>query len=111
MYNFDPYNVLLAIATNIPPATYDCFCAPGSYSVCYIRRHEFTLHLLHEQRPLQHGVGSHDGLRGGAQVDHAGRWRRRSRHGPENTNTGDINSHVHHTSQYSALRVMLCSQT
>ncbi len=29
MYNFDPYNVLLAIATNIP-VTYDCFCAPGT---------------------------------------------------------------------------------
>ncbi len=25
MYNFDPYNVLLAIAT------YDCFCAPGTH--------------------------------------------------------------------------------
>ncbi len=29
MYNFDPYNVLLSIATNIR-VTYDCFCAPGS---------------------------------------------------------------------------------
>ncbi len=28
MYNFDPYNVLLSIATNI---AYDCFCAPGSH--------------------------------------------------------------------------------
>ncbi len=30
MYNFDPYNVLLAIAANIP-VTYDCFCAPASH--------------------------------------------------------------------------------
>ncbi len=30
MYNFDSYNVLLSIATNIP-VTYDCFCAAGSY--------------------------------------------------------------------------------
>ncbi len=29
MHNFEPYNVLLAIATNIP----DCFCAPGSYLI------------------------------------------------------------------------------
>ncbi len=29
MYNFDPYNVLLAIA-NIP-ATEDCVCAPGTH--------------------------------------------------------------------------------
>ncbi len=28
--NFYPYNVLLAIATNIPNATYDWFCGPGS---------------------------------------------------------------------------------
>ncbi len=32
MYNFDPYNVLLAIATNIP-VTYDCFCAPGTQMI------------------------------------------------------------------------------
>ncbi len=32
MYNFDPYNVLLAITTNIPTCvTYDCFCAPGTH--------------------------------------------------------------------------------
>ncbi len=33
MDNFDPYNVLLAIASNItiPKYTYDCFCAPGSH--------------------------------------------------------------------------------
>ncbi len=30
MYNFDPYNVLLVIATNIP-VTYDCFCAAGTH--------------------------------------------------------------------------------
>ncbi len=32
MYNFDSYNVLLAIATNIKYtcAAYDCFCAPGT---------------------------------------------------------------------------------
>ncbi len=30
MDNFEPYNVLLSIATNIP-VTYDCFCAPGSH--------------------------------------------------------------------------------
>ncbi len=30
MDNFDPCNVFLAIATNIP-VTYDCFCAPGSH--------------------------------------------------------------------------------
>ncbi len=30
MYNFDPYNVLLAISTNIP-AAYDCVCAPGTH--------------------------------------------------------------------------------
>ncbi len=35
IYNFDPYNVLLAIATNIP-AAYDCFCAPGSHIHIYI---------------------------------------------------------------------------
>jgi len=29
MYNFDPYNVLLAISTNIA-AAYDCVCAPGT---------------------------------------------------------------------------------
>ncbi len=29
MDHFDPYNVLLAIATNIP--VLDCFCAPGSH--------------------------------------------------------------------------------
>ncbi len=27
MYNFDPYNVLLAISTDIACAAYDCFCA------------------------------------------------------------------------------------
>ncbi len=30
MYNFDPYNVFLAISTNISCAAYDCFCGPGS---------------------------------------------------------------------------------
>ncbi len=30
MDNFDSYNVLLAIATNIR-VTYDCFCAPGTH--------------------------------------------------------------------------------
>lgn len=43
-----------------------------------------ALHLLHQQRPLQHGIGSDDGLRGGAEVHHAG-WRRswsRNRHRP-----------------------------
>ncbi len=30
IYNFDSYNVLLAIATKIPP----CFCAPGSLIAC-----------------------------------------------------------------------------
>ncbi len=34
MYNFDPYNVLLAIATNIA-VTYDCFCAPGTHMYSY----------------------------------------------------------------------------
>ncbi len=34
MYNFDPYNVLLSIATNIP-VTYDCFCAAGS-QICFM---------------------------------------------------------------------------
>ncbi len=29
MYNFDPYNALLSIATNIA-AAYDCFCAAGT---------------------------------------------------------------------------------
>ncbi len=28
-YNFDPYNVMLAIATKYTRATYDWFCAPG----------------------------------------------------------------------------------
>ncbi len=32
MDNFDSYNVLLAIATNI---SYDCFCAPGSHISFY----------------------------------------------------------------------------
>ncbi len=31
MDNFDPYNLLLAIATNIRMTAYDWFCAPGSY--------------------------------------------------------------------------------
>ncbi len=30
IYNFYPYNVLLAIATNTC-AAYDCFCAPGTH--------------------------------------------------------------------------------
>ncbi len=30
MYNFEPYNVLLSISTNIA-AAYDCFCAPGTH--------------------------------------------------------------------------------
>ncbi len=40
MDNFDPYNVLLAIATNIPVLlTYDCFCAPGS-QICILLENE-----------------------------------------------------------------------
>ncbi len=36
MDNFDSYNVLLVIATLIYYcATYDCFCAPGSYICQY----------------------------------------------------------------------------
>ncbi len=30
MYNFDPYNVFLAIATNIPQRLKTVFCDPGS---------------------------------------------------------------------------------
>ncbi len=30
MYHFDTYNVFLAFAPNIPPMTYDWFCAAGS---------------------------------------------------------------------------------
>ncbi len=32
MYNFNSYNVLLAISTNIP-ADYDCVCAPGMHII------------------------------------------------------------------------------
>ncbi len=32
MYNFNSYNVLLAISTNIP-AAYDCVCAPGMHII------------------------------------------------------------------------------
>ncbi len=31
--NFDPYNILLAIATNIP-AYNECFCAPATHRPC-----------------------------------------------------------------------------
>lgn len=33
-----------------------------------------TLHLLHQQSPLQHGIGCDDGLSGRTQVDHTA-WR------------------------------------
>ncbi len=32
MDHFDPYDVSLAIATNIT-AAYDCFCAPGTHMI------------------------------------------------------------------------------
>ncbi len=31
MDNFDPYNVLLSIATNIPVLLMTAFCAPGTH--------------------------------------------------------------------------------
>ncbi len=34
---FEPYNVLLAISTNITGATYDWFCAPES-QIIYIKK-------------------------------------------------------------------------
>ncbi len=39
--NFDPYSVLLAIATNIPGLTYDWFCGPGTH-ICFM----FIVHLF-----------------------------------------------------------------
>ncbi len=50
MYNFDPYNVLLAIATNI---LYLCylwlFCAPGSHIVNTTRLEIILKYTLLEQ--------------------------------------------------------------
>ncbi len=36
MYNFDPYNVLLAIATNIPVLLMTAFVAAGTHIYIYI---------------------------------------------------------------------------
>ncbi len=46
MYHFDPYNVLLAIATNIPHAAYDWFCAPGSQLECSKEQNWFEIEIF-----------------------------------------------------------------
>ncbi len=45
MDNFDPYNVLLVIATNIP-VTYDCFCAPGSHIIIKLSLKDYLCTFL-----------------------------------------------------------------
>ncbi len=47
MYNFEPYNVLLAIATNIPVLLMTVFVLQGHILVrlhCYTHNHNYSTH-------------------------------------------------------------------
>ncbi len=46
--NFDPYNALMVIASNIPVPLMTAFCAPGSHiGVMIIKKTaQFTLHFI-----------------------------------------------------------------